>query len=294
MVLEDSLKSWAKPPGATEQAKCDNAVRMIRQATEASQTLRDKSISVFVQGSYRSRTNVRQDSDVDVCVLYTGSFFFDLPQGVSLARFGLNSPATYQYSKFKVDVEEALRASFEPQGMQRGKKAFDIHANSYRVDADVVPAFEYRFYHEDGTWRTGTAFIPDGGNRIFNYPEQNYANGVLKNKTTGGRFKDVVRILKRLRNRMNDEGIAASMSAPSFLIESLVWNVPNGCFGHDSYVADVRDVLATMFLNTMKPEDCIRCTEVNGFKFLFHATQPWNVNQAHAFASAAWDYLGFQ
>jgi hypothetical protein len=147
MALEDSLKAWAKPPGETEQTKCDNAVRMIRRAVDASPTLRGKNIRVFAQGSYCNRANVRQDSDVDVCVLCTDTFFYDLPQGMLAARFGLNSPATYQYSEFKADVETALLASFEPQGMQRGKKAFDIHANSYRVDADVVPAFEYRFYH---------------------------------------------------------------------------------------------------------------------------------------------------
>lgn len=293
MALEDSLKSWAKPPGDTEQAKCDNAVRMIRQAVEASTRLRGKNIRVFAQGSYCNRTNVRQDSDVDVCVLCTDTFFYELPQGMLAARFGLNSPATYQYSQFKVDVESALLAYFEPQGMQRGKKAFDIHANSYRVDADAVPAFEYRFYFENGSWRTGTAFLPDGGNLIFNYPEQNYANGVEKNKETGGRFKDVVRILKRLRNKMNDEGIAAAASAPSFLIESLVWNVESKWFGHDTYLADVRAVLATIFNSTMKPEDCTDWTEVNGLKYLFRATQPWNLNQAHAFASATWDYLGF-
>jgi tRNA nucleotidyltransferase (CCA-adding enzyme) len=96
MALEDSLKSWAKPPGETEQGKCDNAVRMIRQAVEASTRLRGKNIRVFAQGSYCNRTNVRQDSDVDVCVLCTDTFFYDLPQGMLAARFNLNSPATYQ------------------------------------------------------------------------------------------------------------------------------------------------------------------------------------------------------
>lgn len=294
MALEDSLKSWAKPPGETEQTKCDNAVRLIRQAVDASPKLRGKNIRVFAQGSYCNRTNVRQDSDVDVCILCTDTFFYDLPQGVLATRFGLNSPATYHYPEFKVDVENALLAYFEPQGMQRGKKAFDIHANSYRVDADAVPAFEYRFYHEDGSWRTGTAFVPDGGNFIFNYPEQNYANGVQKNKATGGRFKDVVRILKRVRNKMNDEGVSTSASAPSFLIESLVWNVPNEWFGNETYSADVRAVLATVFNQTIKPDSCTEWTEVNGFKYLFRSAQPWTLSQAHAFASAVWDYLGFK
>jgi hypothetical protein len=33
--------------------------------------------------------------------------------------------------------------------------------------------------------------------------------------------------------------------------------------------------------------------EVNDVKYLFHSTQPWTKEQAHAFVSAAWDYVGF-
>jgi hypothetical protein len=35
---------------------------------------------------------------------------------------------------------------FDRGAVQRGNKAFDVHANTYRVDADVVAAFEYRWY----------------------------------------------------------------------------------------------------------------------------------------------------
>lgn len=294
MVLEDSLVSWAKPPGQTELDKCDNAVRGIRKAVDASARLNKRSIRVFAQGSYCNRTNVRQDSDVDVCVLCTDSFFYDLPQGAEATRFGLNTPASYQYSEFKKDVENALFTYFGQEGMTRGKKAFDIHENSYRVDADAVPAFEYRFYFKDASYRQGTAFVPDGGSRIFNYPEQNYNNGVEKNQATGGRFKDVVRILKRLRNRMQEERIAGSEFTPSFLVESLVWNAQNDCFGHDTYGGDVRAVLIALFNNTMKSEDCAEWTEVNGFKYLFRTGQPWTMEHAHAFTLAAWNYLGLK
>jgi hypothetical protein len=295
VALEDSLIAWAKPPGETEQTKCDNAVRLIRKAIDASPKLSTKNIRVFAQGSYCNRTNVRQDSDVDVCVLCTDTFFYDLPDGMLAPQFGLNLPATYQYSEYKKDVETALMSYFDYQGVTHGKKAFDIHANTYRVEADAVPAFEYRFYLQDGSHRTGTAFVPDGSaTKVFNYPEQNYTNGVAKNTATGGRFKDVVRILKRLKSKMKDDGVSAVDSAPSFLIESTVWNVPNDCFRHNTYSADVRAALAYLFNNTMKAEDSAAWTEVNGFKYLFHALQPWTLQGVHSFASAAWDYLEFK
>lgn len=293
MALEDSLKSWAKAPGLTEQATCDNAVTAVRKAINASAVLSKHNVKVFAQGSYCNRTNVREDSDVDVCVLCTDSLMFDLPEGMQASNFGLKSPADYSYSAFKNDVGSALTAYFKNGHVTRGNKAFDIKENTYRISADAVPCFEHRRYRKDGNWITGTAFDPDVGSRIVNWPDQNYNNGVTKNTATGGRFKDVVRILKRLRYKMNDEKIAAAAPIPSFLIECLVWNAPNRAFGHDTYTSDVREVLANLFNNTIKLETCEEWGEINELKYLFKGLKTWTLAQAHAFIAAAWDYLGY-
>ena len=93
---------------------------------------------------------------------------------------------------------------------------------------------------------------------------------------------------------MDEKNVAAAKPIPSFLIECLVWNVPNVGFGHDTYTADVRWALAYLFNNTMKSEDCSEWGEVNELKYLFRGGQSWTLQQAHAFVSAAWDYLGFE
>jgi hypothetical protein len=293
MSWEDTFQSWSKPPGETEQTKCDNAVRAVRKAIDASPALAKRSIAVFPQGSYRNRTNVRVDSDVDVCALCTDSLFSNLPDGLTDADVGL-SPATYVYSQYKNDLEAALRSYFGKEGVTGGKKAFDIHENTYRVDADVVPCFEYRWYRKDQAYLQGTAFIPDGGSRIVNWPDQNYENGVAKNKETGQRFKGVVRILKRLRNKMADEKIPAASPILSFLVECLVWNVPSERFGYDTYREDVREALAHLFNNTRMVDDCKEWREISEYKYLFRPSQPWTMEQAHKFTSAAWDYLGLE
>lgn len=77
------------------------------------------------------------------------------------------------------------------------------------------------------------------------------------------------------------------------MIESLVFNVPDDRFGDDSYRVDVRRVLAYIFNNTRPDDDASQWTEVNNIKYLFRTSQPWTKAQAHAFAAAAWDYLGF-
>jgi hypothetical protein len=192
LALEDTLKSWAKAPGQTEQTKCDNAVTAVRKAIAASDKLSKLSIKVFAQGSYCNRTNVREDSDVDVCVRCSDNFFYYMPPDLTPANCGFSVPGPVQYPTYKNEVGAALTAYFKDGHVTPGNKAFDIKENTYRIAADVVPCFEFRRYAKDGTHIKGTAFDPDNGGRIQNWPDQHYDNGVSKN-TTGGRFKDVVR-----------------------------------------------------------------------------------------------------
>src|SRR2546425_8086064 len=124
MSWEDTFQSWAKPPAENEQTKCDNAVRAVRKAIDASPALNGRSIRVFAQGSYCNRTNVRTDSDVDICVLCTEVCFVDyaLSEGLTDKDVGLVDHP-YTYAEFKNDVEKALRSHFGSVGVSRGNKA---------------------------------------------------------------------------------------------------------------------------------------------------------------------------
>lgn len=295
---ESSFTSWGAPPGATEQTKCENAERAIRKAIDASSKLSSKPINVFAQGSYANRTNVRQDSDVDICVLYTGAFFGDyfLSESLNAAALGFTD-GTYPYLEFKNDIQAALVSYFGTGSVTRGNKAFDIHANTYRIDADVVPCFEHRRYlgnPQSNSFESGTELHPDNGGEIVNWPRQNYNNGVSKNEATGRRFKAIVRIIKRLRNEMVDQGYNAAKPIPSYLIECLIWNVPNPNFGQSSLKADVRNAIAHLWNETRTDESCNEWGEINELKYLFRAGQPWTRDQVNSFLQAAWNYIGFE
>ena len=56
------------------------------------------------------------------------------------------SRSSYTYQQFKDAVEQAFITEFGSSRVTRGNKALDVHANIYRVDADVVPCFEHRRY----------------------------------------------------------------------------------------------------------------------------------------------------
>lgn len=290
---ESTFRSWGQAPSQTEREKCENAERAVRKAIAASSALAARSINVFSQGSYANRTNVRQDSDVDICVLCRDVFYYDLPAGVLAESYGI-TPASYEYAQFKNEVGAALSDYFGYSAVTRGNKAFDVHANSYRVDADVVPTFEYRWYTSASAYNEGTKFIPDKGGEVINWPTQNYDNGVSKNQRTGERFKAIVRIMKRLRNEMNEAAIGAAKPIPSFLNECLVWNVPKEGFGHDTYKEDVRFVIAHLWNNTRTVDSCREWGEINELKYLFRNAQPWTRERTNTFLQAAWTYIGFE
>ena len=297
MAWEESFRSWGSAPGNTEQQRMENAEAAIRKAINASDELAAMDISIIPQGSYKSRTNVKQDSDVDICICLNSTFFERYPAGKTREDYR-NVDGSITFDRFKNLVHIALGDYFGHANVTRGNKAFDVHSNSYRVDADVVPAFAYRYYYGDGyddfVQPTGIAFDTDNGERIINWPHQAHENGVTKQQNTGQRYKKMVRILKRLRNEMQDENIAAARDIGSFKLESTVWNVPDDGFNHDSYADDVRYVLAHCFNETLPGGGHADMWEVNRRKLLFGLHKTWTREQAHDFFSAAWDYLGFE
>jgi hypothetical protein len=238
------------------------------------------------------------DSDVDICVLCTDVCFTDytFAPGSSDASLGL-TPSDYTYAQFKNEVGQALRDFFGADGVTRGQKAFDVHANTYRVDADVVACIEHRQYENIyGQLRheKGTAFYPDGSvARVVNWPQQHYDNGVLKNDTTGRNFKALVRILKRLRNEMTRNGIAAAGPIPSYLLECLAYNIPNSIITAPTWERTVRQVLFTIYEATQSDTSCAEWVEVNDRKYLLRGGQPWTRQHAHDFTLASWSYIGF-
>jgi hypothetical protein len=298
-ISEDTFVSWSKGPSETEAAKCENAETAVRKAIEASAELQKLDITVFAQGSYRARTNVRQNSDVDICVRYNSAFYEDYPSGTTRETFGNVAHTSLKFSDFKNLLQKALEDRFGKSGVTRGNKAFDVHANTYRIDADVVPTFGYRWYtggkNADGThhFHEGVSFFPDAGSQIINWPQQTYDHGVSRNTETGRAYKRTIRILKRLRDKMSAENIDEAKKTPSFLLECLAWNTTKTVFEHDTYTKIVRALIVDLWNRTKTDADCSEWGEVNELKYLFRASQPWTRDQVRAFLERSWNYIGY-
>lgn len=296
---EAAFSRWAVGPATTEATKCDNAERMVREAIRDYTPLAGRNIKVFAQGSYRNRTNVRGDSDVDVCVLCTDTFFGNyefLPPGTTFATLGF-SEAYYQFPDLKRDIEAALVARFGDD-VTPGSKAFDIHGNSYRPSADVVPAFEGRLYYPNAygppTYRSGIVLRCNSSDRIiYNWPQQHYDNGVSRHTATKKQFKKKARILKNLSNEMAADGFESAMKMPSFLLESLVYNCDDFTLTQSTHFDAMKYVLLMNWDDTRTDEKAKKLLEVNGIKFLFHETQSWEREDVNQFLFDALVHVGY-
>jgi hypothetical protein len=296
---EQTFRSWSGPSSNAEEAKRDRTEEEIRLALKAYAPLKDRSYKVYVKGSYKNNTNVKQDSDIDICVELTEFFRYDRPSDSPNAtpeQLGI-TPYTGDYSaaKFKHDVDIALAESFGRLKVARGPIAIKIREAKTTLPADVVPCVELHEYYFDALghpqYRPGTRIFPDTGDTFDNYPQQQYDQGVIKNSETGKRFKQMVRILKRLENELVELGKADEL--PSYLTECLVYNVPNDRFGHEKYFQDMRESVAFIYNSTLADDKSAKWHEVNDIKWLFHKSQGWTRQQAFGLADAAWKYVGF-
>lgn len=288
--LEATFQSWSQPASDSEEEKCENALRMIRDAINKSDVLSNYDINLIPKGSYHNNTNVRLTSDVDIAVKLKDVFFADYPDDKTHKDFG-NQDADYSFAEYRSDVDNAMINKFGRDNIDLGNKSIQVNSNSYRVNADVVPCFEYRRYSQNGTYISGTQFFArHSGEKVINFPEQHYINGVQKNNQTSRRYKKMVRIFKRLRYNLLDEGYPVK-DVSSFLVESLIWNVPNNRFNNSTLSEDVKQCFNYLITQTSEDDKCKEWGEVSELLYLFHNGRKYSRSDAHQFLLDGFAYL---
>ena len=288
---EDQLNNFRFPPSDTEETKLSNAERMIKEAIADSDELKEKNTIVFGQGSYANDTNVKNGSDIDINVRLSDTVFIGLPPGFKQEDFGYTD-SDYTYAEYKAAVERALVAKFGRSEVVRNDKCITVKANTNRVEADVVPTLEYFRHDENGGKAIGTKFITDEGYPVINYPLQHIENGKQKNSETQKRFKRLTRIFKRIRYKMIDDGVPVSDNITSFLIECLLWNVPNQIYNNnETWTKRLRQAIIFLFNNTKTDEECKKWGEVSELLYLIRPSRKWSREDINKFLLDVWRYL---
>jgi Nucleotidyltransferase domain. len=284
------LEGWANQGAVTISSNAYNSIRTALLATNS--PLRDKSLDIFLQGSYANATNIRGDSDIDVVVLYDNTFHKDMtaltPEQQRLHEI-VFPPATYPWHSLHGDVLAALRLYFGNSAVTPGHKSIKVQTSHGGMTADVVPAVQFRRYatfvnQNNLTAHWGIQFFDSSNNPIVNYPKYHKDNGEAKNHATRtrGQYKPTVRLFKNFRNYLVDNGLLGNDVVPSYFVECALHNAPDNLFIGD-YTNTVPAILHYL-LNT--PYAGFLCQ--NGVVPLIGSgSTQWNVNNFVTFLTVA-------
>ncbi|WP_297547239.1 nucleotidyltransferase [Amycolatopsis sp.] len=290
-TLEEKLAGWTGISSPTEQDKQDRTERMIREAIEAHAAFEGYDIEVYVKGSYANKTNVRADSDVDVAVKCNELMYYE-EQEPGVKPAGTPYTGIWTPSYLRSELKKALVAKFDDQVDDSGSTAFKINSSTARVDADVVPCFNYRYYFASGGHLSGARVFKNDGSSLENYSQQQLDKGNAKDGRTNSDYKKVVRIMKRVENLMVENDVHRAV--PSFFMECLVYNCPDEIFRRSTWTDAVKGVISHVWdnLDGDEPTDnSERWVEANDVKYLFHSAQDWDRKDGRDFAQAAWSHL---
>lgn len=292
---EEQLNNFRYPPSDTEEQKLANSEYQVKEAIKNSEKLESKTIKVFGQGSYANDTNVKNNSDIDINVRLDDTVYVQVPNNKEKNDFGY-SDSNYTFSQYRKDVYDALVEYFGYEYILDKNKCITVLPNSSRVETDVVPTLRLdRYDTENKTSKIeGVRFIAKDNSVITNYPLKHIDNGKSKNANTQKRFKRLTRIYRRIRYKMIEDNVGVSDNITSFLLECLVWNVPNHIFNnYDTWTDRLKESIIYIYNATKEGEEtCNEWGEVSELLYLFKARK-WNVKDVNQYMVQMWNYLQY-
>ena len=224
-LSDDTMGTWSRRGDAIHAWY---SYQMVRD-TLAAARLEDLSCAIYPQGSYANKTNIPGDSDVDMVIALRSAFY---PNKEELSAAELEEYARHYeasdltWQRFREAVARVLRSNYL---IEEKNKCIKVRSNLIRLPADVLIALDYRYYTSFPSFlgqrfTEGVQFYTSEGTKIINYPKGHIRACAEKNFATGGRYRRVVRIAKNARNALS------AGSAPSYFLESLLWNVEDSCY----------------------------------------------------------------
>ena len=265
------LSRWSHPRSAMASKQAHVS---LRDALAADDRLAEFKHEVFLQGSYKNNTNLRRDSDVDLVVrlAYKLSPSVAALSGKQLQTNAAHLAAHKHWQSFRHRALRVMRNRYG-DAVTSGRKTIKLAKGELHADADLVVTLSYK---------AGIAlYLPDEHRWVVSFPQHHHERGLAKEEATSRRFKRTVRMLKAARNRLVDKEVVAKEDAPSYFIECLLYNVPDGLFAPKlapTYIGVID------WLKTAKLSD-FECQ--NGQVPLFGpGREQWTVKKARGFARA--------
>lgn len=249
-IPEAQLATWSAFVDAPQSKRTADMIK--DELTRIGTRVTSGEFRVYLQGSYRNSTNIRRDSDVDIVVELMSIFSSDLsqlPDWQKKLQQAAYSDATLTLQEFRNQVLLQLQQRF-PGMVTDGNKAIKVGGDGQRLNADVLVCNQFRHwtnfegsYTYQHNYHKGIVFrTQKEGRQVINFPDPHYDNGVSKHQNSREWFKPTVRMIKNARRQLYEQGVIRQGSAPSYFVQCLLYNVPDGCFGNTNQES-YRDVL---------------------------------------------------
>jgi hypothetical protein len=221
------------------------------------------------------------------------TFYREYPDGYTKEYYGF-STGTNSFDDFRKDVINALKNKYGKENIKPGNKSIKMESTSYRVEADAVPAFQYRNYKiinstNKNKFVEGIKFYSSTKDEVINYPKEHIENGKTKNIDTQRRYKRTARIFKRIRHQMIQDGIPVKKCISSFLIESLLFNVDNYQFTYD----EPWNNKIKYIVKYLQDNNKLNYTEVSEKLDLFDDSRKWDIDSVDNFLKQMYKFLGY-
>jgi hypothetical protein len=94
---------------------------------------------------------------------------------------------------------------------------------------------------------------------------------------------------------MIDDGININNGITSFLLECLVWNLPNEIFNnYNTWDDRLKQSIIHIYDKTKNDSLCDDWGEVSELLYLFKGNRKWTVNDVNQYMIQAWNYLEYK
>jgi hypothetical protein len=298
----DRLEHWERPASDSEEAIIERAASMVRQVMSADLWFVSEGAKIEQQGSYYNNTNVRKESDIDlravhpdICLQYEPG----VRESDAYRAFGYRDTGkTYidSSARLRRQIAMQLGSRFGAHNIDAsGRKAVRVKGiPGSRATVDIAPCFVL----DRIGWNPlasrygqvkGIAILCTDGSWTFSFPDQHHANGIAKRARTRLRFKKIVRMAKRLRGELVQQGAIQAKEVPSFLVESLINGVEDEAFliESDDRYDRLRRVMSRLNEQLYDTAWCNSATDITGLVNLFGNNKGWTAASARQFAHAA-------
>ena len=93
---------------------------------------------------------------------------------------------------------------------------------------------------------------------------------------------------------MIEDELPVNGNIQSFLLECLVWNIPNrNITSYYSWTERLKQSIIYLYKQTESKELCKEWGEVSELLYLFHSGRKWSIQDVHAHLRQMWNYLQY-